>query len=617
VKEGIYHISELFEGNRIFSIPEYQRNYAWEENKRKGSRQLSEFYEDLLYMSNNKEYFMGTVILRETDEKKKDSLDLHEYKIYEVIDGQQRLTTIIIFIKSAIEILKDKGVEEGYIERLQEIFINKSGLIKLKLSGDDEKFFRNYIIWNQKYPDEIITPSQKRLKKAKEFFKDKLSELSVDEIKKLILKLLSTRILVYPVKDKGDAMLMFETINDRGKPLSNLEKTKSFLMYLVYISCENIELKGDKLSKLPVDEIERIIENKNKTDRLIKLIDEKFGNIYRYMEQINASRHTSGVSEDDIQRYHWVLWFNGEYRGSYEYIDILKEYFRDLILDDKKDKLLSKVEDYVTSLERVFYAFKEVFVDKINEFETLKNIVLLRRVANFYPIIIAAWIKTKDKTDNFMSILTFIEKFIFRVYLIGRKRSDTGITYFYRWASELFNERMSIEDILKFIKEDALYYISDRYLIEELNSLDFYKHHSSQDIRYIFYHYELMLREKEGESLSIPLEEILSDKYTIEHILSQELNPEDRPEELQDDREFENYVNRLGNLVLCSKNWNSSMRNKPFEEKKKCDKGKYHCYQNSIFKCQQKLASYDYFSKNEIEKRQKELIKWIIYKWNF
>ena len=55
MKEGIYHLSELFEGNRIFSIPDYQRNYAWED------KHLEDFYNDLFYIDGEKEYFMGTV----------------------------------------------------------------------------------------------------------------------------------------------------------------------------------------------------------------------------------------------------------------------------------------------------------------------------------------------------------------------------------------------------------------------------------------------------------------------------------------------------------------------------------------------------------------------------
>lgn len=614
MKEGIYHLSDLFEGNRIFSIPDYQRNYAWEESDK--NHQLSDFYDDLFYIEGEKKYFMGTVLLRETGDKKKDSLGLDEFEIYEVIDGQQRLTTVCIFIKSAIEILKNRGREEieNYVKKLQERYIIKNGFLKLELLGEDAKFFRDYIIEEQEYPDETITPSQRRLKNAKLFFKKKLNSLSTYEIKNLLSKLGRTRVLVYTVKEKGDAMLMFETINDRGKPLSNLEKTKSFLMYLVYISSRSIEFTQDEVLKLSNEERQQIIKNKEKIERLLRLIDEKFGKIYRYIETINE-KYSKDVQEDDIQRYHWALWFDGNYKESFKYIDKLKIHFRNLMLNDR-NKLLNQVENYVISLEQVFYAFKEVFVDKINEFNELKYIVSLGRVGNFYPLIISIWIKKEDEKE-FSKILEAVEKFIFRVFLIGNKRSDTGVNSFYNLAHEIFKNNRDMNEVLSEIKDNALHYVPDPDLINELNHENFYNRHSSQDIRYIFYHYELMLRKKKGEPLSINLEEILSKEYTIEHILAQDLHKEDRPEDLKADEEFEKYIHRLGNLVLCSRSWNSSYGNKPFEEKKKCKGEEYSCYQKSIFKCQQKLAEFETFSKTEIDKRQQELIKWIKERWSF
>ena len=86
---------------------------------------------------------------------------------------------------------------------------------------------------------------------------------------------------------------------------------------------------------------------------------------------------------------------------------------------------------------------------------------------------------------------------------------------------------------------------------------------------------------------------------------------------MKDDEEFEKYIHRLGNFVLCSRSWNSRYGNKTFEEKKKCKGEEYSCYQKSIFKCQQKLAEFETFSKTEINKRQQELIKWIKERWSF
>lgn len=595
MKDGVYSISDLFESNRIFLIPEYQRNYAWEEN------QLKDFFNDLLYTSPEKSHFMGTLILRDTGKTKRDYSGLREFKIYEVIDGQQRLTTISIFIQSAIESLKNKNLEDKYIEELSNIFISKSGLPKLNLLGADKQFFENYIIKGQKYPAETLTPSQKRLKQAKLFFEEKLKNLPVDEIKNLISKLSSAKILVYIVKEKGEAMLMFETINNRGKPLSNLEKTKSFLMYIVYTSIETANFKIGTSN-------EESIEINEKANKLLETIDGKFKKIYYYVEQINE-KYSKDIKEDDIQRYHWTLWSDGEYKSSFKYIDKLKTYFRELSLNNKSELLL-KVEDYITSLEAVFYAFKELFVERIKDFNKLNYIVSIGRIGNFYPLLLSTWIKKKDNINEFIAILNYLEKFVFRVFLVGNKRSDTGINHFYRLAHAVFNNKIYLKDVYSEIKETALKYVSDSDFVNELKHENFYNRHSSRDIRYILYHYELNLRRLEGEPLSMDLGEILSDNYSIEHILAQNLNKEYRPIDLKSDEEFNKYINKLGNLVLCSRSWNSSMGNKTFKEKK-------DYYKKSIFKCQQELAKFEKFSKEEIITREEILIKWIKENWSF
>ena len=614
MKEGIYHLSELFEGNKIFSVPNYQRNYAWED------RQLEDFYNDLFYIDGEKEYFMGTILLRETGNIRKDDSGFREFDVYEIIDGQQRISTINIFIKAAIEILKNNDDEsiKSHVKDLEETFILKSGFSKIELLGSDEEFFKSYVVEGQEYPNETITPSQKRLKKAKDFFKEKMMGMSAKEVKRIVSKLGRTRILVYTVKEKGDAMLMFETINDRGKPLSNLEKTKSFLMYLIYISSGNIEITNDDLLKLTNEERDEIVRRKERINRLLDIIDEKFGKIYRYTEEIDEKYNKSNKErriEDDIQRYHWALWYDGNYKDSFKYVDTLKEHFRSLMLEDRVG-LLSLVEEYVISLEQIFYAFKDIFVDNIHKYEELKYIVALGRVANFYPLLLASWVKKKRETD-FIKILKGLEKFVFRVFLIGRKRADAGVNFYYSLSHDIFIGDVDIDDVYEEIEYNSLEYISEIDLIYMLDDENFYNVHNSKDIRYIFYHYELMLREKEKEPLSLNFEDIFSDKYTIEHILAQALEKKDRPKDLKRDKDFDKYVNRLGNLVLCSKSWNSQYGNKPFEYKKKCEKRKYSCYKNSIFKCQQKLAEFKTFSKTDIDSRQKELVEWINEKWNF
>ena len=175
MKEGIHSLYDFFNSNRIYRIPSYQRNFAWTKEK-----QLKDFWEDIFYLDESKKYFLGTILVR-IDKIIKDDSGFNEFELWEIIDGQQRTITASIFIKVAIEVLKSKisqdGLEEKYKERLEEdlikretIYLKEYEIEKLKPLGEDAIFYQNYIIKYEDYPDETITPSQRRIKEAEKIF---------------------------------------------------------------------------------------------------------------------------------------------------------------------------------------------------------------------------------------------------------------------------------------------------------------------------------------------------------------------------------------------------------------------------------------------------------------
>ena len=96
MESGLKKISDIFQGEVIFTIPQYQRAYSWE------SPQWDEFYDDLRYHNSNQKYFFGTLLLKDAENEK-------PFNLIEVVDGQQRTTTIIIFINVLLYLLKQKG----------------------------------------------------------------------------------------------------------------------------------------------------------------------------------------------------------------------------------------------------------------------------------------------------------------------------------------------------------------------------------------------------------------------------------------------------------------------------------------------------------------------------
>ena len=103
---------------------------------------------------------------------------------------------------------------------------------------------------------EFSTLSQEKLNRAKEFFTEKLAGCTTEQLIGFITRIEAAKVLIYMIQNSTEAAMIFETTNDRGKPLTNLEKTKSFLMYKAAIgleapsqTIERIQTRFNQISK--------------------------------------------------------------------------------------------------------------------------------------------------------------------------------------------------------------------------------------------------------------------------------------------------------------------------------------------------------------------------------
>ena len=252
MERGLLNFKDLIIGDRVFQIPIYQRNYSWDE------RQLEDLWNDLLYLDIDKKHFFGTILLKKSAEVKQSGLKT--FAVYELIDGQQRMTSVLILLREMITQLKnicEDDETKAELKELEKNYLKYKEVYKLELLGDDAVFFKNHIVDDKNYPDEILTPSQRRLKVAKTFFRNKFEEIKGTagaDFREFLVqwkkKIDSLEMIRYPVESDADAVLVFETVNDRGKDLSRLEKTKSFLMHMVYLSeSEDLEAHLRKINE--------------------------------------------------------------------------------------------------------------------------------------------------------------------------------------------------------------------------------------------------------------------------------------------------------------------------------------------------------------------------------
>ncbi|MCK4733243.1 MAG: DUF262 domain-containing protein [Methanophagales archaeon] len=589
MERGLTNLKDLVIGDRTFQIPIYQRNYSWEK------KQWDDLWNDLVYLKYpDKKHYFGTLLMKKT--KKKKESGLKSFEVYEMIDGQQRIATILILLREIIPQLNeidDKDIREE-LKRLKEDYLKYRDVYKLELLGSDKEFFRKHIIDGEEYPDEILTPSQRRLGEAKTFFRKKIEEVkensTSDKFRGFLLefkqKIDSMEIIRYEVGNDADAVLIFETVNDRGKPLTNLEKTKSFLMHTIYLSAPE-ELVG-----------------------YLNEVNESFSKIFRWFEEIVDTERGKNLGEDDIQRYHFVIYEKeAEKRReiSYQYLSFLKEKIRRLYREDNEQSLNYALE-YTKDLEKAFFTMKEIITfGKENRIgKLLTKIFTLERVANFYPLLIATWIRFRNEKEKIESILSLIEVIVFRVYSIRRRRADTGESWLYDLAYRVHREDLQYNMIIKELGELIRYYEEDIDFERDLKVENFYDRIARRDKIYLLFEYEKFLREQSREPLDIRLEDILTPKFEIEHIWPDDASKLNLSEDLKEIHE--QCKDKLGNLTIASKSWNARWGNESFETKRKE-------YQNSTLRIQKELSDFEEWNKEQIEKRETHIIKFAIERW--
>jgi len=577
MEKGQKKISELFDGRKVFCVPSYQRSYAWEE------KQLNDFLDDLKNQKIEKEYFLGTILFRQEEKEE-------EFDKIEIVDGQQRITTIIIFMKVLIDFLKGKGEQKEKIEMLEDAYIKYKNKIKLKMQEDDNEFFQTYILNEGENAKEFVkTPSQRRLLFAKEYFKRELSGFPSEELKVIRDKIEKSNILTYSVSDPSDAALIFETTNDRGKILTNLEKIKSFLMYKSYLAGEEI------------------------SSNLIENICQRFGEIYRIIDKIHEQ--DLGIDEDSVLQYNFIGYEKWDKKRDYQdYMTKIKNKINDLLREDQI-KTIEFIDEYSKNLKESYEFLLKILKDNSDD---IRNLYILKRMGIFYPLLIKTYrYDESDDKKNFLKIARILEIFSFRILSLKFKRTNDVDTFLNSLAKE-FNG--NYVEIIRILKEKILEISPDNLFKNKLSSTNFYNEFANIDKNYLLWKYENYLRTFQSPRYS-PMSEIeftaKDKKYilSVEHIASQ--NPKVTTDNIKFEEmtdEFkENFLNRLGNLTFDPLSSNASKGNISVPEKN----SKY--FKKAPFMTQNELEEFmedSRWTRNSILKREEKIINFAVDHWD-
>lgn len=165
-------LQDIF-ASRAFTIPDYQRGYAWDGDQRKD---LLNDLEDLEKLGSEKQHYTGTIVVHKGAHAARTVVAQH-FDVLDIVDGQQRLTTLVIFlwcISARLAMLQLPDAQETASE-IRRAYVKFRELCKLSLNGGAHQFFQDHVIGEAPNPNPRL-PAERNLLAAKQQFSAHLDE---------------------------------------------------------------------------------------------------------------------------------------------------------------------------------------------------------------------------------------------------------------------------------------------------------------------------------------------------------------------------------------------------------------------------------------------------------
>jgi uncharacterized protein with ParB-like and HNH nuclease domain len=548
-------ISNIFSPRKIsFAVPNYQRAYSWEVGQDK-DRHVPQFLKDIEdHPTNVEQYHYGHFLFEQ---------DIVNKNKYWIIDGQQRLTTAIIFLSCIYNRLKGLPEYQRDAENLYNDFLkNNDELQKFETVDYDNNFFINTIIDSRvDIPD---TKSRRRILEAYEYLSVKVNKADITTVihwKELVE---NAKITTDTVEDKAEATQIFTFQNDRGKSLTNLEKLKAFLMLQIFLSCKNTEVDPNNA---------------------IRFVENEFETIYKSLENIEIA------NEDQILNYHTIAFL----QVSGNSIDRVKNVFK-----KQPNELQQRwIKKFAVELKKSFELAVKI-QNKRKEYSNIADVLYLDQ-ANSFPLILKLY-HLKQENHNIELALRLMEIILFKwKYTTGNYQSN----YFPEIANRYNGDFNQLINTLRYHSKRGFkdYWNFEGNFEQYLSG----NNHYTSLTKYLLWKFENSLREEIREPFMLfpefnNLYGAIKLENTIDHWLPQ------NPYGVEYDQEFnDKYLHNIGNLVLSTRGRNASDSNHL-----PSDRSTF-----STLISRQKLEPLkNTWSKENIEKRKGEIVIFAKNYWN-
>lgn len=544
-------LHKVFSDDYLFTVPSVQRPYSWTTDE------AGELLDDILEFINHygitesnvsnvdEPYFLGSIVLVKKDGPKS-----------EVLDGQQRLTTLTILFSVLRDILSD-----DYADDIEQMVVQKGSKIlgtkdtyRLHLRKRDDEFLKKYIqhkgMTHKITKDTPFkTDSQKAIRDNAIYFMERLNELDEETVKTLPLVLATLCfIVVVSTPNFDSAFRIFTVLNDRGLDLLPSDIFKARV-----------------IGAIP--EKEQDFYTNKWEDVEVSLGRDRFNKLFDHIRMIIQKRKGSANYKD-------------------EYDDIFskvtgKDFINDILIP--YSEIYLKLVDY-----RSFYSQQP---------KIIKMLSLLNRIDNndWIPVAMYYMQEYNEKLEEFFILL---EQFA-GISMVLRKN--------FNWRMSKYSQilRQMEKRVNVFSKESLLRVSGDdkRAVLDKLNG-DVYTELKDTVRRYVLLRLDSLLTNGQ------PFYD--HSVITVEHVLPQ--TPKEGSEWLDNFSDPSNYVHKLGNLVLLTRSKNSQARNYDFNKKKTS----YFQPKNGVttFALTTQVVQEKEWTPKVLEERQKKLINLLRHAWN-
>ena len=576
IKADTISIGELLSSDNRMGVPAYQRPYDWKRDE------ASDLLEDLRVAKDGGfDPFFGTIVV-----------DVSDKSCYQIIDGQQRITTFNLLLIALRAVANKNGTKENVrlANKIHNVltYENKtSGKATDSISRLDPSIsIRDVYLpivkdedWNgQDYPSGNVRLKIRKIKPILDFFLDELSKLKHDEISQLLEVLYNGYVIILRITGKIQALEIFEHANVRGMELNAADLLKSYFV-------SSIE-----------DQKDTELEN-------------------RWIQIVSNSENVIRM----IKHFGWTLFNKKVVVNRNQFYDSLKEYGT----KHGEEKLLDAFDKFAQAYgivesgdieELVKWAGESEIAKEQKAYTFIRSLrgIRLFRIAQAYPLLAAALVNFKSYPSNtaanaLVELADIIEKYHFINSYICQRRGNEVETLYAEKCKAIFSAGDELPVQINELKNKLKNQLADFKEFEPKFSEMSYETSAGvlKSIYYLFDRIENAERKgREVEEIYNPKLAVVKGDWEVEHILSQ------KPKTPHKDGSGD-VIHSVGNLLVVPNGTNKDVGNKPVADKVPIYKKKIGRMASVMDFCEKYTnEAYGKFdSKEDVDMRTKYLAK--------